>query len=64
MVDVARKIYRNEGMAAFYKGLTPNLLKVFPSAGLFFLLYEATLLLLQSSSTAGSTSSAGVEKAD
>ena len=43
MVDVALKIYRNEGMLAFYKGLTPNLVKVFPSAGLFFLSYEGTL---------------------
>ncbi len=49
MVDVAKKIDRNEGMAAFYKGLTPNLLKVFPSAGLFFISYEATLLALAGS---------------
>ena len=46
MIDVARKIYKNEGITAFYKGLTPNLLKVFPSAGLFFLSYEATLRVL------------------
>ena len=45
-MDVARKIYRNEGILAFYKGLTPNILKVFPSAGLFFLSYEGTLMLL------------------
>ena len=46
MVDCAKKIYKNEGAFAFYKGLTPNLLKVFPSAGLFFLSYEATLIFL------------------
>ena len=44
--DIALKIYRNEGILAFYKGLTPNLLKVFPSSGLFFLAYEGTLILL------------------
>ena len=46
MIDIAKKIYRNEGIFAFYKGLTPNLLKVFPSSGLFFLAYEGTLILL------------------
>ena len=46
MVDVASKIYRNEGISGFYKGLTPNLIKVFPSSGLFFLSYEGTLMLL------------------
>ena len=47
MLDVARKIYTNEGVSGFYKGLTPNLIKVFPSSGLFFLAYEGTLMLLQ-----------------
>lgn len=45
--DCIWKIYRNEGVFAFYKGLTPNLIKVFPSSGLFFLAYEATVRLLQ-----------------
>ena len=44
--DIAKKIYRNEGVWAFYKGLTPNLLKVFPSSGMFFLAYEGTLIML------------------
>ena len=48
MRDVARKIYRNEGIAGFYKGLTPNLLKIFPSSGLFFLSYELTMAYLKS----------------
>ena len=47
MFDVARKIYTNEGAAGFYKGLSPNLVKVFPSAGIFFLAYEGTLRFLQ-----------------
>ena len=46
MIDITKKIYRNEGVPAFYKGLTPNLLKVFPSSGLFFLAYEGTIMLL------------------
>ena len=47
MVDCARKVYRNEGFFAFYKGLTPNLIKVFPSSGLFFLAYEGTIQCLK-----------------
>jgi len=46
MVDCAVKIYKNEGPAAFYKGLTPNLVKVFPSSGLFFMAYEGTMAML------------------
>ena len=48
MIDIAKKIYKNEGFFAFYKGLTPNLLKVFPSSGLFFVAYEGTMMLLGS----------------
>ena len=46
MLDCVRKIYKNEGFRAFYKGLTPNLLKTFPSSGVFFLAYEFTLKVL------------------
>lgn len=46
MVDCAYKMLRNEGIFAFYKGLTPNLLKLFPSSGMFFLAYELTLRML------------------
>jgi solute carrier family 25 citrate transporter 1 len=45
-MDCAWKILRNEGILAFYKGLTPNLIKVFPSSGMFFLAYEHTLRML------------------
>ena len=54
MVDVARKIYRNEGMLAFYKGITPNLIKVFPQSGLFFMAYETTIMALQKFASDGS----------
>ena len=46
VIDCFRKIYRYEGVAAFYKGLTPLIIKVFPSSGVFFLVYEATLRML------------------
>ena len=46
MIDTIKKIYRNEGMRGFYKGLTPNVLKIFPTSGLFFLSYELTLSYL------------------
>ncbi len=44
VIDAFRKIYRNEGMGAFYKGLTPLVIKIFPSSGLFFVTYEYTLM--------------------
>jgi hypothetical protein len=43
MRDAIIKIYRNEGVRAFYKGLTPTVVKIFPQSGLFFLSYEMTL---------------------
>ena len=46
MIDCARKILANEGFFAFYKGFTPNMIKIFPSSGLFFLTYEGTLIFL------------------
>ena len=45
--DIIRKIYINEGITGFYKGIVPNQLRIFPTAGLFFLSYEYTLLLLE-----------------
>ena len=46
VIDAFRKIYKNEGIGAFYKGWSPLVMKIFPSSGLFFLTYEYTLLLL------------------
>jgi hypothetical protein len=46
MIDCFRKVYKNEGPLAFYKGLTPLLIKIFPSSGVFFCSYEASLRLL------------------
>ena len=33
-------IFKTEGMAGFYKGIYPNLLKVAPSMGITFVTYE------------------------
>ena len=54
MRDVARKIYQNEGIPGFYKGLTPNLVKIFPSSGIFFLSYELTMAYLRSKAAGSS----------
>lgn len=40
IVDVLQKIYRYEGLWAFYKGLTPNLLRVTPACCITFVVYE------------------------
>ena len=42
-----KKIYRHEGMRGFYKGLLPNLIRVFPQSGIFFFVYETVLRYLQ-----------------
>ena len=46
VIDAFSKIYKHEGISAFYKGLTPLVMKVFPSSGVFFMVYEMTLRLL------------------
>jgi len=40
MVDAAMKIYRTEGLLAFYKGYVPNLLGIIPYAGIDLAVYE------------------------
>ncbi|CAI2374329.1 unnamed protein product [Moneuplotes crassus] len=45
--DSAKSIFRNEGMRGFYKGLSPNLIRIFPSSGVFFMIYEAMLKFLE-----------------
>ncbi|KAL9129849.1 MAG: hypothetical protein Q9217_001804 [Psora testacea] len=44
--DVVRQVLRREGVAGFYKGLGPNLLRVMPSTWVTFLVYEMTKLYL------------------
>lgn len=44
--DAVAQIWRKEGMAGFYKGLGPNLLRVMPSTWVTFLVYEKAKILL------------------
>ena len=41
-VDAVVQIFAREGIAGFYKGLGPNLLRVLPSTWVTFLVYENT----------------------
>lgn len=47
MIDCVRKTYRNEGIAGFYKGLTPLMVRQVPAAGVFFVTYEGVLKVLE-----------------
>ncbi|RDA92562.1 hypothetical protein CP533_0926 [Ophiocordyceps camponoti-saundersi (nom. inval.)] len=44
--DVAHKTFRREGWRGFYKGLTPNLLKVAPALSITWVVYENSKRLL------------------
>lgn len=45
-LDAVTKIYRQRGIKAFYKGLTPCLIRSFPTNAATFLAYEYTRSLL------------------
>ena len=47
MKEFSVRYYNHITLLGFYKGLTPNLLRIFPSSGVFFLIYEATLKYLE-----------------
>lgn len=40
MFDCAKKILKNEGVKAFYKGYVPNLVGIIPYAGIDLAVYE------------------------
>ena len=44
--DLVDQVWRKEGLAGFYKGLGPNLLRVMPSTWVTFLVYEKAKTLL------------------
>lgn len=50
---VARKIYVEEGWRAFYKGLTPRLLRVAPGQAITFMVYERIQKVLNQLQTTG-----------
>ncbi|KAI9340039.1 mitochondrial carrier domain-containing protein [Zopfochytrium polystomum] len=45
--DLCATVWRVDGARGFWKGLTPNLIKVVPAAGVSFMTYECWLLLLR-----------------
>lgn len=50
LVQCFKLIWKEEGMAALYGGLTPHMLRVVPSAAIMFGMYEFVLKLLGASS--------------
>jgi solute carrier family 25 phosphate transporter 23/24/25/41 len=40
ILDVVRATYRTEGLRGFYKGITPNMLKVAPAVSISYVVYE------------------------
>lgn len=47
IVDCARRTFQQEGVLGFYKGLAPNLIRIAPSAGITFFMYENISSLLR-----------------
>lgn len=43
VLDACRKIWREEGLRGFYRGLGVNILRVIPASGVTFVTYEAIL---------------------
>lgn len=43
VLDACRKIWREEGLRGFYRGLRVNILRVIPASGVTFVTYEAIL---------------------
>ena len=56
-IDAIRKIGRVEGVRGYYKGMTPNAMKVVPSNAIRFVVYEALKKQLDLGSAAGSSGS-------
>ena len=48
LLQCFRLVYKEEGLAGMYGGLTPQLLRVVPSAAVMFGVYEVCLKLLDS----------------
>lgn len=46
-IDAIRNVVRHNGVRGLYHGLFPNLLKVAPSMGTYFLTYEAVCSLVE-----------------
>lgn len=44
--DVITKTYKGEGVKGFYRGLTPNLLKVVPAVSITYVVYDNSKVLM------------------
>jgi hypothetical protein len=67
IVDCAMRVYREEGLRAFYRGLPPRLVSVVPMIGIQFGVYEfAKRVLVERRATAANNmdSGGGVEEVD
>ena len=47
IVDIAREMFRQEGVHAFYKGITPRVLRVAPGQAVVFPVYEKVRMLIE-----------------
>lgn len=47
MFDVIKKTVELEGIQGMYKGLTPNLMKIAPAAGISWFVFEESKRILQ-----------------
>lgn len=50
-LDCIQKIWRQDRIAGFFRGVVPNALKVAPSSALTFLVYEEALHMLKKASS-------------
>lgn len=46
LIQCSKLVWKEEGVMAFYGGLTPHLLRTVPSAAIMFTIYEGILKLL------------------
>ena len=47
LVATVQKMWKQEGVAGFFKGAIPNAVRVAPSAAVTFLVYESVMDMLQ-----------------
>lgn len=43
LADTTKRIWRNEGLSGFFKGVIPNAIRVAPGAAITFVVYEAVM---------------------
>ena len=56
MADVVRRTWAAEGVAGFYRGIVPNVLRVMPASAVTFAAYEAALRVLSDDGGGAQTS--------